>query len=89
MVYSVTLNHVFNPAGQDYTALTTTVTLEPGATQTSVSIDLRPDSILEGDEFFNVMISDPSGGPVVIIRDRAMVVIEDDDGECASSCICI
>ena len=64
-------------APEDYTATSTTVTIEAGTTGTTVDVPLNPDTLDEADETFTVRATSATG---VDIDDRdGVVTITDDD----------
>ena len=50
--------------GSDYNAITGTLTFGSGETSRPVIITIRGDEILEGDEYFKVILSDPIGASI-------------------------
>ncbi|WP_329109587.1 hypothetical protein OG792_12495 [Micromonospora sp. NBC_01699] len=63
-------------APADYTAVQQRrVTIPAGSRIVEVPVDIRPDTVREPDEWFNVHISDPSYGEIG--QGRATVVIKD------------
>jgi Calx-beta domain-containing protein/FG-GAP repeat protein/thrombospondin type 3 repeat protein len=66
-------------AGSDYTELQAPVTFADGETSQSVVIELADDSVYEGDEEFNVNLSNPTGGAALGSRSSATVSIIEDD----------
>ncbi len=70
-------------AGEDYVALTTTVTFAPGETEQSVAFDVLGDDVFEQpggiDERFDVFLSDPSAGLVIGDGAGFARIIEDDE----------
>jgi len=71
---------VLNTDGSDYTGLSTTLTLEPGAERTSVEIYTLDDLLVEDNEtlYVELMTSDPA---VVLNSINKTVLIIDNDGE--------
>ena len=67
-------------AGDDYTAVSETVTIAAGATRASVQIPTTDDDADEGSETFTVTLSDPSGATLGSPT-TATVTIIDNDGE--------
>lgn len=65
--------------GSDYSATTGTVILTNGQTTGIVSIPLLNDAVPECNEFFRLLLSNPSGGAAVAERTNTMVEISDDD----------
>ena len=65
-------------AGQDYTATSGSLNFAPGETQKTIPVTLLDDTDVEGDETFDVILSNPSGAPIG--GGQAMVTIGDDDG---------
>ena len=49
-------------AGEDYDALTGTLTFEAGQNTKTVTVNVRPDRVAEPDETFELVLSDPTGG---------------------------
>jgi hypothetical protein len=65
-------------AGTDYTTLTETVTFAAGATQATVNVVITDDADTEGDETFNVNLSNASIGNITDAQ--AVVTITDNEG---------
>jgi trimeric autotransporter adhesin len=67
-------------AGQDYTAVNTTVTFADGDTAAkTVTIPVLDDSTHESDETFTVALSDPTSPAVLGTQATASVTVENDD----------
>lgn len=66
--------------GSDYTGLSTTLTLEPGAERASIDIHTLDDSFVEDNETFTVemVTSDPT---VLLSNINRTVLIIDNDGQ--------
>lgn len=64
-------------AGEDYKAEIGTALLEAGVTEFPVTVQLFDDYLVEGDEFFNLAISNPVGA--ILGDDSGTATIEDDD----------
>ncbi len=64
-------------AATDYTARSGTVTFAPGTTSKEVDISVKGDKVTEPDEQFNVVLSSPSGAPIV--QGTGTVTIVNDD----------
>jgi hypothetical protein len=62
----------------DYKFRTGTLKFNPGVTTRYLSVRVFPDASVEGDEFFFVILSNPTGG-MVLDDDIALVTIIDDD----------
>lgn len=68
-------------AGEDYRAIAdSTVIIPAGQTCVSVTISILDDDIYEGDETFNVELSNPSSN-ATIIKQKAVVTIDDDESK--------
>lgn len=66
-------------AGEDYVALTdSVVTIPAGQTCVPVTISILDDDFYEGDETFNVELSNPSSN-ATIIKQTGIVTIDDDE----------
>ena len=78
---TVTLSSHQNTAtsGTDFTAGPYTVSIPAGQTRGTVSIQTTQDSVLEGDEDFDVSITGASPATTVGSRGRATITIEDDE----------
>jgi Calx-beta domain-containing protein len=70
-------------AGEDYVATSGELTFPPGATSRAVSVAVIGDAVREGDEDFQLVLSDPVGA--VLGRVVAGGLILDDDGPGAVS----
>jgi hypothetical protein len=70
-------------AGEDYVATSGELTFPPGATSRAVSVAVIGDGVREGDEDFQLVLSDPVGA--VLGRGVAGGLILDDDGPGAVS----
>jgi hypothetical protein len=66
-------------AGSDYTAGTGTLTFDEGVTSQSFSVAILDDELVEGDEAFNVTLSNVVGGASLGTPATANVTITDDD----------
>jgi hypothetical protein len=66
--------------GGDYRATNGTLTFNPGQTSATFSVAITSDPLVEPDETFNVALSSPSSGAVLISPMTASVTIYDDDG---------
>ncbi|MFN2623250.1 MAG: Calx-beta domain-containing protein [Chthoniobacterales bacterium] len=67
-------------APSDYTASSGTVTFASGETQKTIVIPINEDPLVEGDETFNVTLSNPSNGATLGNPSSASATIIDDDG---------
>jgi sugar lactone lactonase YvrE len=63
-------------AGNDYLALSGTVTLAPGQTSRKILLATQEEAVLDGNETFSVQLSNPTGG-ATIARGTATVTIVD------------
>ena len=64
-------------AGSDYTAVSGTLTFQPGEQSQTITVDLVNDDQAEQDETFDLTLSDPAGGQ--IDTGTATGIITDDD----------
>ena len=63
----------------DFTALSGTVSFNEGETSKTFGIPICDDSIVEGDETFNVTLSSPTGGAMLGSPSTAVATITDND----------
>jgi Calx-beta domain len=66
-------------AGSDYTATSGTLTFGPGELTKSFTVPVTSDGAAEGDESFQVVLSNPTGGANLGTPAGATVTIADDD----------
>ncbi|HEX4733751.1 MAG TPA: Calx-beta domain-containing protein [Thermoleophilaceae bacterium] len=66
-------------AGDDYTATSGTLTFGPGEASKSFTVPIAQDSVYEGGETFQVLLSNPGGGANLGTPAGATVTIADDD----------
>jgi hypothetical protein len=66
-------------AGSDYTAVNTTVAFTAGQTSKTVTVPILNDTTVEGVESLNLTLSNPTGGATLGVRQRAVLVITDND----------
>jgi Calx-beta domain len=79
-----TTNDATAIAGSDYTATSGTLTFGPGELAKSFTVPVTSDSAAEGDELFQVILSNPAGGAILGTPAGASVTITDDDTAPAS-----
>ena len=65
--------------GEDYSAIRTVVTFEPGETEKTVTIPIINDSTDEPDETINIALENPTGGAILGSPINAIVTILDND----------
>lgn len=65
---------------QDYVAQSGTLTFAPNETTKSIMVSLKDDNFHEGEEYFYVNLSSPSGGATISVG-QAIGSIEDDESE--------
>lgn len=65
--------------GLDYIHTTNVLTFLPGETNKTFSVNAPDDSLVEGDEVFLVVLSNPTGGAQLISPSNAIVTILDND----------
>jgi hypothetical protein len=66
-------------SGNDYTATSGTLNFADGETSKTISIPILEDAIVEGDETFNVTLSNATGGATLGSASSATVTINDND----------
>lgn len=66
-------------AGKDYQPISGTLTFEPDQTSATITVPIINDAELEGDERFELRLSNPTGGATIGVQDACRVVIVDDD----------
>ncbi len=66
-------------AGADYTAVTTTLNFAVGETSKPVTIPILGDTQVEGNEFVNLTLSNPTNGGTLGAGRRALLLITDND----------
>jgi hypothetical protein len=64
-------------AGADYTATSGTITFAAGQTTATAVVPILDDTVVEGNETFNVTLSSPSGGATLGAQSTAVVTITD------------
>ena len=65
-------------AGQDYVAQSGLLTFAPGVTQQNILVEITGDSIVEGNETFTVILSDPSEGASILDGSATGTIANDD-----------
>jgi hypothetical protein len=66
-------------AGADYTAVTTTLNFAVGETSKTVTIPILGDTQVEGNEFVNLTLSNPTNGGTLGAGRTSLLVITDND----------
>ena len=66
-------------AGSDYTSTSGTLTFNGGVTSQTFTVPILQDSLVEGNETFNVALSSATGGATLGTPSSAVVTIVDDD----------
>lgn len=64
--------------GEDYVSATGTVSFADGQTSASITLDLLPDALFEGDESLILVLSDPTGGARLGLASTRINIIDDD-----------
>ena len=72
-------------AGQDYTAVSGTLTFVGGQTVKTISIPIANDGVAEGEETFNLILSDATAGGTLGSPNTAIVTITDVGGSPAAT----
>jgi len=68
-------------AGQDYTAVNGTLTFAAGDITKTIEVQITSDNIVEPDEAFNLVLSNPTGASLGAPDDKATVQIQDTSTE--------
>ncbi len=66
-------------AGSDYTTASGTLTFATNETSKTIVVTILNNSVVETNETFKVVLSNPTGGPALGINSQATVTIVDDD----------
>jgi glucose/arabinose dehydrogenase len=66
-------------AGSDYTTVSGRLTFAPGETSKTIDIPILNDTLLEGNESFNLTIDNPIGNAILLAPRTATVTIVDDE----------
>ncbi|MDJ0660362.1 MAG: Ig-like domain-containing protein, partial [Crocosphaera sp.] len=66
-------------AGEDYTAVSGTLTFNDGESVKTITIPINNDSDVEADESFTITLSNPTGGAVLDTENTATITITDTD----------
>ena len=66
-------------AGSDYTAVSSSLSFEPGETSKTISVEIAGDTAIEANETFFVDLASPSNGSVQLLTGRATGTITNDD----------
>ena len=70
--------------------MTTELTFQPGTTSAYGNVgQVKNDVIVEGPEFFLLLLSSQNDRVHIQNQDTAQVTIEDDDGMCVCVCVCV
>jgi glucose/arabinose dehydrogenase len=70
-------------AGSDYTAVSGQLTFAQGETQKSISIPIYNDTLVEGNESFNLTIDSVRGGATLLAPRTTTITIQDDESVAA------
>lgn len=68
------------PAPEDYQAISERITFDPADEEFNITLTTVPDTALEEDERFILVLSAPVGEPVDILQPTADINILNDDG---------
>jgi hypothetical protein len=66
-------------AGSDYTATSGTLTFAPGQLSKTFTVPIINDNIFEGNETFNLTLSNATGGAIVVSPSSMVVTIQDNE----------
>ena len=80
MVFHAIHYILLSPAGEDYTAVSTTITFQIGESEAQVSISTTEDTTAELPESFEAVLSDPTGGLTIGAQSIATINIIDNEG---------
>ena len=87
--YNFPLQHTLFAAGLDYVSTTTELTFQPSTTSACGNVGrVKNDVIVEGPEFFLLLLSSQNDRVHIQNHNTAQVTIEDDDGMCVCVCVC-
>jgi len=75
-----TTSNLTATAGLDYVATNGTLVFNPGETNKSFTVTIIDDTIIEGDEDIILILSNPTGGGVLVSPSVATLTIVDNDG---------
>jgi RHS repeat-associated protein len=64
--------------GSDYTATSGTLTFAPGETSKPISVPIRNDSTLEGDEYFTLRLTSPVNAALRSPTETGIVILDDE-----------
>ena len=67
-----------NPA--DYTAAAGTLTFAAGITSQTITLTLKPDTVVEGPESFTLTLGSPTGGLLGAISTETVNIVDEDAG---------
>ncbi len=66
-------------AGEDYTAVMGTLTFAPGETSKTISVQILDDTVHETDDFFRIVLSNPSAATIAANQGRLLLHIPTHD----------
>lgn len=64
-------------AGSDYTARSGTITIPAGSTMADIRVNILPDRVVEANETFTVVLSNPAGATLATYVGRATIINDD------------
>ncbi|MDX1950577.1 MAG: Calx-beta domain-containing protein [Verrucomicrobiota bacterium] len=65
-------------AGDDYVSTNGTVVFAAGETNATITVDIEPDTVLETNETFRIVLSNPTNSLVTIYTNTVVRILEDD-----------
>jgi hypothetical protein len=68
----------FATPGTDYTTATTTLTFKAGTTKLTFTIAIAGDRLVEGDEVFEVVLTNPTGGAAIGTGVAKVTIVDND-----------
>ncbi len=71
-------------SGQDYTAVTSSLTFAPGETSLTVSVPILEDALAEGDETFQLSLSNPANAVLALVSQTTATIEDNEISPCGT-----